>query len=233
MRLLSIVGASLIVSACSVGPEISIKEIPASFRSAINADITADNYPAFMAAEGNIYSCRYGIGLVTGEKFSPAKEHIFAAYIKKFRPDINVSQIKLTQVDIYFNQRLQLLDMAGASVIGGAVGAAISNQARSNQTGISDRKLRLYDLVTTDYVVPGENAIGCDGNEEGEYYASRVTGGSSVIVSWFSFEYGGKFHRYRTTYETQTEKPVTTNEDKQQAIQLALESSISSFADQL
>lgn len=233
MRVLSLIGACSLFSACTVGPDVSIKEVPASYRSTIQNNMSADDYPSFMAGAGNIYTCRYGINFLASDKFTPPKEHVFAAYLTKHRPDVNLSQVKLKRFDLYHNQRLELLDKAGSSVIGGAVGAAISANALSHQTGFSDKKLRLYDLTQSGYTVAGENAVGCDGRREGEYYASRVTGGSNVIVSWFDFEYAGKQHSYRTTFEFQNEGSGIMNEYVQEAVATAMESSIRGFANRL
>ena len=134
---------------------------------------------------------------------------------------------------MYHNNRLALLDLAGTSVIGGVVGSIISDRARQNQTGFSRTKLHAYDLNKIGYTVAGENAVGCDGKNEGEYYASKITGGSSVIVSWFDFDYKGNNYRYRTTFEVEAEGKKTSKSDVQNAVQTALESSISNIAAQL
>jgi len=222
---------TVFLTACATGPSVNIAEVPASYRSSINSKITSDSYPSFMAAEGNIYSCRYGIALVKSDSFQPPKEHIFASYLKKYRPDINTSQITLRQLDVYHNNRLEMLAGAGAAV-GGIIGGSIAHSALKSQKGFSNSKLKVYDLNKGSYAVPGENAVGCDDKHEGEYYTSRVTGGSSVIVSWFNLEYAGKFYRYRTTYEYQSEG-ADPRAEKAAAIEKAFESSVRSIDDQI
>lgn len=70
MRLFAVLGCSFLISACSVGPEISIQEIPASSRSTIQTAMALNDYPAFILVESRISpqsnshtSCSYSVDL--------------------------------------------------------------------------------------------------------------------------------------------------------------------------
>jgi len=47
-----------------------------------------DSYPGFMVAEGNIYSCRYGIHHQSQEEFDPPKAQVFATLLARNVPGV-------------------------------------------------------------------------------------------------------------------------------------------------
>ena len=172
MRFTLLVVALSLVSGCSFSPQVRLLELPALYHT----------------GAGIVESCGYGINPVRSENFRPSKEHLFASLMKKHNSDIDSSQITIKRFDVYHNERLQLL---GTGVV----------TDRTPEPDSSKTKLILYRLAGDSMPELDESAVGCNGTNEGEYYASRVIEGSEVIVSWIHFSYEGKDHHFRSTYQ--------------------------------
>lgn len=167
-----------------------------------------DDYPGFLAAEGNDFSCRYGIHHQSASEFSPPKAQVFAALLAQARPEIVSHQVELDRFDVYFNRRLHMLHMVGSGGVGGAVGAMIGaaneKAAKQNANVFTFDKL-LVDADPETKRNGGENQVGCDNQHEGEYFPSEISGGHDVLVTWMRFTVDGKPYHFRTFYQFQPE----------------------------
>src|ERR1700749_3101064 len=122
-----------------------------------------DKYPAFLAAEGNDLSCRYGIHHESVAEFSPQKAQLSAALLVQALPSIVSHKVVLEQFDVYYNHRLKALHVLGSGGLGGALGAAVgsSNQQAAHQNSAVFTVDKV--LIDSDPEVnrhPGENQVG-------------------------------------------------------------------------
>ena len=184
-----------------------------------------DSYPAFLAAEGNDLSCRYGIHHESAAEFSPQKSQLFAALLAQALPPIVSHKVVLEQFDVYYNHRLKTLHQLGSGGLGGALGAAIGSQnekaAHQNMSVFTVDKV----LIDTDPEVnrhPGENQVGCDNRHEGEYYPSEISGGHDVVVTWMKFTVDERPYYFRSFYQFTPEGKVMIADGIKEALQMSV-----------
>ncbi len=161
-----------------------------------------DDYPGFLAGEGNIYSCRYGIHYETPDEFHPPRAQMFAALLAKSLPGVTRHRVVLRRFDVYFNYRLAMLHVAGGA-IGGIIGGAIAQSGDVNKNVFTFKKIILVTDPLQIRHNPKEHQVGCDNAHEGEYYASEITGGNDVIVTWLSFDVDGMPYQFESYYQFQ------------------------------
>lgn len=182
-----------------------------------------DSYPGFMVAEGNIYSCRYGIHHQSREEFDPPKAVVFAKLLARSVPGVTSRKVALQRFDVYYNHRIKALSVAGAA-IGGVIGAGIrSSAAAAAELGgpfvfqnlvIDPDPLRKQD--------PDERWIGCDDEHEGEYSPKEV-GGGNVVVTWLQFTVDGAPYHFRSFFPVQHEKAGDVEAGIASAVSLTIE----------
>jgi hypothetical protein len=199
--LLAVLLCVLQAGCATVAHKVAVDDLAMPGKAYVEDRTAPDDYPGFMAAEGNIYSCRYGIHHQSVDEFAPPKKDIFAALLAKAVPGIVDQHVVLRRFDVYFNYRLKALDTAGKA-IGGAVGHEISRVGEVNKDVFEFQKL-LVDRNPEAVRHPEENQVGCDREHGGEYYASEISGGHSVIVTWVKFEVDGHPIHVRTYYQFQ------------------------------
>ncbi len=219
------------ITACSANRNIVFTDTESNTGkpSYLANELKTDDYPSFMVGEGNIYSCRYGISFISSDEFVPPKDQIFSALLKRNLPNIETHKVALERFDVYYNRRLRTLSAATAGIIGGAIGGAISASIDSNNYGFTYKNL-LVDVIPETYPInTDENAVGCDGENEGEYYTSRVTAGHDVIVTWLKFRVDGVPYHFRTLYQIQPEKP----DDVSKGIMGAIQKSIAAISSKI
>lgn len=204
---LCVMGGVIGLSGCaSLNNPVSFTDLQSSQQQYVVDQTAPDNYPGFMAAEGNDFSCRYGIHHESKEEFSPPKAQIFAALLSQALPQITSHKVVLQQFDVYYNHRLRSLGMLGSGGLGGVIGASIGQAneeaARQNMGVVVFDKL----LIDTNPLVdrhPDQNQVGCNNAHEGEYYPSEISGGFDVVVSWLKFSVDDKPYYFRTFYQFQ------------------------------
>lgn len=211
----------LLVTGCAVTPPVTFNNLPPSKLSITN-NLSKVDYPSYMAGAGNIYSCRFGIYYKTPDEFSPAREIIFASLLEKNIPQIKNHTIVLLQFDVYYNKRLKQLHAAG-SAIGGIIGDAAENAASRGYFGFMNKNFLIDTIPGSFPLKTGEVSVGCDNENEGEYYPSRVSGGHDVVVSWFKFSVDGKIYHFRTEYQFQPENEAQIQAGISKAIDISLE----------
>jgi hypothetical protein len=179
-----------------------------------------DSYPAFLGAEGNDLSCRYGIHHESVAEFSPPKAQVFASLLEQALPSIASHKVVLQRFDVYYNHRLNALHVLGG-VVGGLIGGAIEDAAHQNSTVFTVDKV----LIDTDPEVnrhPGENQVGCDNRHEGEYYPSEISGGHSVIVTWMKFTVDERPYYFRSFYQFTPEGKQMVADGINEALQMSI-----------
>lgn len=161
-----------------------------------------DDYPAFLTGEGNIYSCHYGIHYESAKEFHPPKAQMFADLFAKALPEITDHRVVLKRFDVYYNRRLA--ELAGfGNAMGGAIGAAIASAGNVNKNVFIFKKIILVSDPLSIKHDPTEHQVGCDDAHEGEYYASEITGGNNVVITWLTFDVDGKPYRFKSYYQFQ------------------------------
>lgn len=185
----------------SMRNDVVMSDLPPDTAAYLVDNTKPDRYPSFMAAEGNIYSCRYGIHHQSREEYSPPKAVMFGALLRREIPSIDQHHVELDRFDVYHNQRLKMLSIAGTGM-GGFVGNEIARVGRVNESVFTFEKLQV-DRNPGTFVIPEENMVGCDTASEGEYYASQISGGHDVVVTWIELRVDSVEHRLRTYYQFQ------------------------------
>ena len=181
-----------------------------------------DDYPSFLAGEGNIYSCRYGIHYETPGEFHPPRAQMFAALLAKSLPGIARHRVVLRRFDVYFNYRLAMLHIAGGA-IGGIVGRAIAQSGEVNKNVFTFKKIILVTDPLQIKHDPKEHQVGCDNAHEGEYYASEITGGNDVVVTWLSFDVDKVPYQFESYYQLQPDNQSSIALGIAEAIRMTIE----------
>jgi hypothetical protein len=205
MRYLLILMAVTLVAGCMPARQVAFDNIDPAFGEFVEDRTEPSTYPAFAAAEGNIYSCRYGISMVREDEFIPPKAQLFGSLLAHELPGIEHERVVLHRLDVYNNAQLRTRHLAG-QYMGGFIGHTVSRRAREagGDHFISDRML--VDSDPANFEAPeGENAVGCDDRGEGEYYASMIGSGYSALVTWMRFDVDNFPFHIRTFYQHQSE----------------------------
>lgn len=200
-KVLALLITSAALGGCAVmDNHVSMGDVQAPAQAFVVDQTQPDDYPGFMSAEGNIYSCRYGIHFESADEISPPKAQLFAALLAKATPAITSHKVVLERFDVYYNHRLKALH--GASAMGGVAGSMAEGAAKQNKDVFTFDKL----MIDTNPDVerhPGENHVGCDDAHEGEYYPSEISGGHDVVVTWLKFTVDSRPYYFRTYYQYQ------------------------------
>ena len=214
--------AALLASGCMPQRMVKMSPAPGAVASFVKDSTQAGKYPASGAGELNIYSCRYGIAMQADAEFDPPKARMFELLLAEALPGIEGRNVVLHRFDLYDNQRLKLLAMAGSGM-GGIIGHSIAASAHraSGSRFVLDRLIVHVD-PDQGYVPEDENPIGCNGRGEGEYFASEISAGHSVLVTWLRFDVDGTQYHLRTFYQHQSESAVQLQDAKLDALRLSI-----------
>jgi len=227
-KLVLLAVVSLFATGCSMKNPVLMEGLPSGDNRYVIDNTKEDDYPGFWTGEGNIYTCRYGIHFQSQDEFSPPKAEMFGALLKEQFPNIIHNQVALDRFDVYVNTRLLNLRGAGAG-IGGAIGGMIAGGAMALEEGFTDKLLRVERVPEEYPFETDENAVGCDGKMEGEYYSSRVTGGHSVVVTWLQFSINGEGYHFRSEYQF----PSSEIREKEVAVEAAIRKTIKAVSSML
>lgn len=193
--------AVLVAGCATIGNQVKITSAANVDTSYVTDATTPDNYAGYLAGEGNIYSCRYGIHMESQAEFTPPKAQIFASLLEQSRPEIVTHHVVLQRFDVYQNQRLKMLHNVGA-MEGGYIGYRLEKAGLINADLYTFKKL-MVDTNPMKKRGKNEHQVGCDDRKEGEYYSSEISGGHDVIVTWLVFSVDGKAYAFRTFYQYQ------------------------------
>jgi hypothetical protein len=192
--------------------KVKYEQLDPSPASYVVDETKPDAYPGFLAAEGNIYSCRYGIHHQSQDEFEPPKVEVFAKLLAKYDPKLTSRRVVLQRFDVYYNHRLKAVasgTAAAGGAVGGAVGASIQSSGQDaaavNRSAFTFKKI-VIDPDPLRKQDPTEHWVGCDDEHEGEYSANTVTGGSDVVVTWLQFTVDGRPYHFRSFYQFQPAK---------------------------
>ncbi|WP_237065161.1 hypothetical protein [Microbulbifer guangxiensis] len=200
LRTLLILTLAITVSSCaSIEFPVAVMGLDGGTKATIKDETRDLDYPSQLASTSNIYSCRYGISYKSGKELMPSRADIFGELLARNRPDLMQTEVTLTRFDVFYNNRLQALAIGGQQ-LGGGLGQVLT-EASLGAIDTPAAKNFLIDSLPEDYPKQlKENAVGCDGRGEGEYYSSRLTGGSQVFVTWLDFEVNAQEYSFRTVY---------------------------------
>ncbi|MBI3479089.1 MAG: hypothetical protein HY016_01845 [Nitrosomonadales bacterium] len=222
MRILLVALCGIVMTGCAnMDNQISMGDLRQPSLQFVVDKTQPDNYSGYMAAEGNIYSCRFGIHYETKDEFSPPKAQIFAALIEKVSPTIISHDVILERFDVYYNHRLKALHIASATFGGGIIGSMAEFSASQNKDVFTFDKL-LIDTNPEKERHPGENHVGCDDAHEGEYYPSEISGGHDVVVTWLKFTVDNHPYYFRTYYQFQPDNKEQIAAGVKEALQMSI-----------
>lgn len=215
----------LLVMVCLAGcvslqNKVVMPDADASAGTMVKDATTPDTYPGFGLAEGNIYSCRYGIHHQSVEEFVPDKARIFSALLHQAAPGIDPRRVVLERFDVYYNYRLKALGHIGQD-FGGIVGNELVRIGKINQHVFTFDRI-LIDMQPDQTRRPNENAVGCDDRQEGDYYASQISGGHDVVVTWLGFSVDGKKYLAKSYYQFQPEGKPQIAQGLQDAMRMTV-----------
>ncbi len=189
--------ALLLLSGCSgLHREVVMSALPPSLSVGFVTDATQpDDYPAFLAGEGNTYSCRFGIHHMKRDEFTPPKEQIFEVLLAKELPEVKTRRVILERFDVYQNGQLAMRRAATDIVVSQYGGwKYILPNAPANERA----------LLETNPQVPapkGTWMVGCEDNAEGAYNGAYAQRGHNVIVTWLAFRIDGAPFVFRSNYQ--------------------------------
>jgi len=216
---------------CACGPKSAIKvDVATSVDSSYLSDATRpDDYPTYLAGEGNIYGCRYGIHFYARGEFTPAKTVLVTGLLASARPEIVKHRVRLDRFDVYYNYQPRLRGTAGA-VIGGQVGREIARSGSAGGTAQGNVEAFVLEenpeRATTDKT---DAVIGCAGKAEGEYFVSQASAGADVVVIWLDLDVDGKAYRFRSRYQVVFDRNV----GREAVVQTALQTTVRDVARKL
>jgi hypothetical protein len=210
--ILAVLFVSSATGCATMNHKVKYEQLDALPTSYVADEMKSNTYPGFLAAEGNIYSCRYGIHYLSQDEFEPTKREVFAKLLAKYDPAATSRRVVLQRFDVYYNHRLKAV-ATGSAAAGGAVGGAVgaSIQSSGQDAAAVNRNVFTFKKIIIDpdpirKQDPTEHWVGCDNEHEGEYSAKTVTGGSDVIVTWLQFTVDGTPYHFRSFYQFQPEK---------------------------
>jgi hypothetical protein len=213
--------AIVLVGCASLDHKVAMTNLQQPSSHFLVDETKPDDYPSFAAGEGNIYSCRYGIHYQSADEFDPPKAEIFAALLAEQLPSIVNHNVELERFDVFLNQRLKYLHMVGRGM-GGAVGEAIASVGTVNLNVYTFKKIQIDSSPGT-VVHLEENMVGCDNAFEGEYYASEISGGHDVVVTWLKFRVDETTYHFKTYYQFQPADDVEATNGVAEAIRMSIE----------
>ena len=199
--------AITLVGCASAPPVVQFSAAAEAPLNYVENKLAPDTYPNYLAGEGNIYSCRFGIHMQSADQFNPSKDKVFSALLLKALPDVRSRKVVLTRFDVYVNNRLGMLRTAGQS-IGGFVGAAVADSDKVNANVFTFKKLIVDAAPLNPKARPNEHIVGCDHEHEGEFFASDISGGHAVIVTWLAFQVDEVPYTFKTYYQFQSDHPT-------------------------
>lgn len=207
----------------SLDRAVAMPDLKAPAQPYLTDQTEPDDYPGFLAGEGNDFSCHYGIHFETKGEFSPPKAQLFADLLAQDLPAIASHKVVLQRFDVYYNQRLRVLHALGNAGIGGIVGSSMAEQAAYQNMGVFTYDKLLIDAKPEVDRHPGENQVGCDNAHEGEYYPMEISGGYDVVVSWFKFTVDDHPYEFRTFYQLQVENKAAMLAGTDEAIRMSVQ----------
>ncbi|WP_148264856.1 hypothetical protein [Collimonas fungivorans] len=219
--------SALLLGGCaSIDNKVDMSGITPSKTQYVVDNTKPDNYPGYMAGEGNIYSCRYGIHYQSADEYNPRKAVIFASLLQKYAPTVTSHEVTLERFDVYYNSRLKSKQRVAGILGGGLINAILLQEA-------ADALAANKDIYTFDKILidtdpdknrhPKEKVVGCENEKEGEYFGSEINSGHDVIVTWLKFTIDSKPYHFRTYYQFQPENKESIAGGIKEAIQMSLE----------
>ncbi len=199
MRLVSVLVVAGISGCSSLKNNVVMPNVSAPQAEYVLDHTTSDDYPSYMVAEGNIYSCRYGIHHQSLAEFSPSKVAIFGSILRQQLPSAAQHRVVLTRFDVYHNQQLKLLRMTG-SALGGVFEIYFTERASVNDGVFSSEKFQV-ERNPGSSSTSAEKIVGCDQAFEGEYDASQISAFHDVVVTWLVFSVDSVDYKLRTFYQ--------------------------------
>lgn len=167
---------TVVVAGCSTLPvaQMSAASPPVNNNVKFIDERTSPSAGPFMFAEGNIFSCHYGIKKIGPKAMQPDRMALLHSYLaNQIFSGAQEHTAVVKRFDIYWNQDVALRHQAGLPF-------ALAGEAAAS--------------AATSGVV-----LGCKNAEEGEYYSAEVPPGNySAIVVYLRVVLDGQTYNVRT-----------------------------------
>ena len=135
--------------------------------------------PSYLANEGNIYSCNFGIKRVKEGETAPERLEYLKNYLSAKLPQEKISALTVERFDIYVNIQAQVKHAAPSFAASGALAGAVNGA--------------VHEIAT--HMGP---VIGCAGESAGEYWQSEASGSYIVAVTFLEGNIDGKEFKVRS-----------------------------------
>ncbi|MGE5624084.1 MAG: hypothetical protein ACM3ZT_00895 [Bacillota bacterium] len=224
---------SIALTGCSVAfPMVHIDSppLPSNDRTTFIDKRIIDNPPAFLAGEGNIYSCHYGIRRVDDNAFDPPRMVLLHAYLaNQILTDSQPHIATLYRFEIYWNGHLiaerggtaaATAGLAGMSGAGGGTRTAALAVAAGSGPSVQPGAL------------PGDTLVGCENSQQGEYYYREAPDPDSrPIVTYIDIDVDGKDYKIRHLHPMVPEDKIYKSWPVE--VKTALDESFSALGDEI
>lgn len=182
-----------VLSGCSINPPQTLG-LPGQPQGSafVKDNRQALNYPGFLAGEGNIYSCHYGIAYLGKDLLTPDPLSILEYHLAQHHPDIATRNVTLNRFDIFYNWKEPLMGVAKNAAAGALTGA----------TG---------DSWTARQGPMTGPVIGCEDEELGEYYRSEVPIGNPAMVTYLELVVDDRSVKIRNVSPIETYEMLPKN----------------------
>lgn len=158
-----------------------------------------DDYPGFLAGEGNIMGCRYGIHHLSKGEFTPPKARVFESLLAQASPGIETRRVVLERFDVYHNGSRRIYQMAQPGIAGGLAAQGISYSPAPNQPAEPVQAQLIMD--ESPLAPPSTSAaiVGCKDKQEGSFDGAKIRA-QDVIVTWLMFRVDDKPYVFKSYY---------------------------------
>ncbi|MNV10273.1 hypothetical protein D3C71_1007870 [compost metagenome] len=183
---------------------------------------TQDAKRAYLAAEGNIYSCWYGIHQLSQSEFTPPKAEMFESMLAGVIPEVVTRRVVLERFDVFHNVQgnLSRSAMTTASAVLYESPASYIVRSAPNES---------FWFEKDPYARRGGTAVGCMEGEDGSYFERDVVTGHAVVVVWLKFRVDDVPFAFKSYYQHQaTDKAAVA-----QVTDVALKETMQGVAEKL
>ncbi|GGD37226.1 hypothetical protein SAMN06296058_2791 [Pseudoxanthomonas indica] len=179
-----------------------------------------DDYPAFLAGEGLISSCRYAVHHLGREEYQPTKARMFEALLARKLPEAVDHRVTLERFDVYHNGHARV-----KLVVNNFMAMQYGGWYFPPQQDPANERVRLQANPEIPKREP-DYIIGCWDNQEGGYDRRGVAQGHDVIVTWVGFRIDDTPYLFKSDYQF----VAKTRADLSLAIERAIRSTMRRIA---
>ncbi|WP_152982485.1 hypothetical protein [Stenotrophomonas humi] len=220
----SIVGLGILLNGCAANlrRDLVVPNLAQPAAPFVVDATTQDEKRAFLAAEGNIYSCWYGIHQLSQKEFTPPKAKMFESMLAGAVPEVVTHRVVLERFDVFHNVQGNLSRSARTAA------SAVLYMNPANYIVRVDPSESFW-FERDPYARRGGRAVGCMEGEDGSYFERDVITGHAVIVVWVKFRVDDVPFAFKSYYQHQAIDKASVA----QATDVALKETMQGVAEKL